>query len=460
MVDKITTPPTAQAQIDKINEIIDAKQDVITDLTTIRSGASAGATALQPNDVDQTYSATSTNAQSGVAINGANFIVNNAAESTNGVAIKGSGSVQSTQIGALGSASSMSTSVGFSAYATGSQSITIGHGAQASASKSYAFGEQAKSTAIGAFQFGQATNNEAGSVYFGLTTDGNTTTNYKLLGSDGKIPDDRLNTTIARTANIPDISNLANKDLSNLSATGEAKFQAPLVSGTNIKTINGNSLLGSGDITIQGGTSYTASCPAITPVDGVATWTVTHNLGSQAVVTALYSNNNKIEHNTLITSNNALTVTFKASSTVSAGSYKIVVLASGGSSSGGSGADVDLSNISDMAKITIVHNAMPSGTYEDLTVGASDTEYIAPADGWFMVHLTTYASAYVNLYITDGTTNEFKYAVTCHGTSTNYNQGDIAPVKKGDILRLNYYNEMTFMQFRFIYAVGSESEAS
>lgn len=157
--------------------------------------------------VDQTYNASSANAQSGVAIAGANFLVNNAASSTNGVAVKGSGNVQSTQIGALGSAASMSTSVGFSAYATGSQSITIGHGAQASASKSYAFGEQAKSTAIGAFQFGQATNSEAGSVYFGLTTDGSTTTNYKLLGPDGKIPDDRLNATIARTSAIPDVDN-------------------------------------------------------------------------------------------------------------------------------------------------------------------------------------------------------------------------------------------------------------
>lgn len=41
---------------------------------------------------------------------------------------------------------------------------------------------------------------------------------------------------------------LANKDLSNLSSTGNAKFQSPLVSGTNIKTINSTSLLGSGDI--------------------------------------------------------------------------------------------------------------------------------------------------------------------------------------------------------------------
>lgn len=92
------------------------------------------------------------------------------------------------------------------------------------------------------------------------------------------------------------------------------------------------------------GVSYTATCPAITPVDGVATWVVTHNLDTQAVVTALYSNGNKVEHNTLVTSNNAITVTFKASSAVTAGSYKIVVLASGGSG-GGSADDTYTSNV-------------------------------------------------------------------------------------------------------------------
>jgi hypothetical protein len=39
--------------------------------------------------------------------------------------------------------------------------------------------------------------------------------------------------------------------LSNLSVAGEAKFQEPLVSGTNIKTINNNSILGSGNLTIR-----------------------------------------------------------------------------------------------------------------------------------------------------------------------------------------------------------------
>lgn len=57
----------------------------------------------------------------------------------------------------------------------------------------------------------------------------------------------------------------ANIDLSNLTATGEAHFQEPLVSGTNIKTINNTSILGSGNIDTSeifiaeyGVTTYTA----------------------------------------------------------------------------------------------------------------------------------------------------------------------------------------------------------
>lgn len=49
----------------------DAKQNAISDLSDIRSGASAGATAVQPGDIDQTYNSSSTNAQSGTAVAGA-----------------------------------------------------------------------------------------------------------------------------------------------------------------------------------------------------------------------------------------------------------------------------------------------------------------------------------------------------------------------------------------------------
>ena len=54
-------------------------------------------------------------------------------------------------------------------------------------------------------------------------------------------PDASGNVTISVTGG-------ANTDLSNLSSTGEAHFQAPLVSGTSIKTINSTNLLGSGNI--------------------------------------------------------------------------------------------------------------------------------------------------------------------------------------------------------------------
>lgn len=69
-----------------LNNALNAKQDTISDLSTIRSGAALGATAVQPSSlatvatsgdyddlsnkptVDQSYDGTSTNAQSGVAV--------------------------------------------------------------------------------------------------------------------------------------------------------------------------------------------------------------------------------------------------------------------------------------------------------------------------------------------------------------------------------------------------------
>lgn len=51
MVNKITTPPTTLELIGKVNELVDDKQDIISDLTTIRSGAALGATAVQPADL-------------------------------------------------------------------------------------------------------------------------------------------------------------------------------------------------------------------------------------------------------------------------------------------------------------------------------------------------------------------------------------------------------------------------
>ena len=68
------------------------------------------------------------------------------------------------------------------------------------------------------------------------------------IQSDWNQSDNTKKDFIKNKPTIPSISNLANQDLSNLTVTGETHFQEPLVSGTNIKTVNNTSLLGSGNI--------------------------------------------------------------------------------------------------------------------------------------------------------------------------------------------------------------------
>jgi len=96
------------------------------------------------------------------------------------------------------------------------------------------------------------------------------------------------------------------------------------------------------------GLAYSAECPAITIASGVATWAVTHNLGTTNVIANLYnvSTGAEIEKNIVVNSANAITVTFVASSNVSAGDYKIVVLASGANANTSNLADINLSNLS------------------------------------------------------------------------------------------------------------------
>lgn len=77
--------------------------------------------------------------------------------------------------------------------------------------------------------------------------------------------------TIDETTGAITIPGIANADLSNLSASGNSKFQEPLVSGTNIKTVNGNSILGSGDISISAGANTDLSNLSITGNDKFVT---------------------------------------------------------------------------------------------------------------------------------------------------------------------------------------------
>ena len=96
---------------------------------------------------------------------------------------------------------------------------------------------------------------------------------------------------------------------------------------TIFSTINDNfSYLDNKIDNIGGGVSYSAVCPAITISNGVATWNITHNLNSSDVIAILYnSSGQELIKNVSVISDNSLIITFKSSSNVTAGSYKVTI---------------------------------------------------------------------------------------------------------------------------------------
>lgn len=114
----------------------------------------------------------------------------------------------------------------------------------------------------------------------------------------------------------------------------------------------------------------------------------------------------------------------------------------------------DFSNITDDAKIAIAYNSTPSNTYEDLTLGASGSTYIAPANGYFQCYIGGQSgNKWLKLYTSGNYLQEA-------GFTTNSNIGFTVPVQKGQTLNVKYSGDLTTRGLRFIYAQGSESEAS
>lgn len=117
-------------------------------------------------------------------------------------------------------------------------------------------------------------------------------------------------------------------------------------------------------------------------------------------------------------------------------------------------ADVDLTNVNNSGTSLGAGWAMPSDTYDDLTVGASGATYTAPANGWVCVQgYATSASQSISIFTSSGI-RSLGGAYYWGGNYYCY-----APVKRGDTFEV-YYNTNTPDYFRFIYAVGSESEAN
>ena len=262
-VNKITNAPTQNELVNKVNEIIDGKQDNLTsgvNIKTINDESLLGSgniTIQTGGTVDQTYDGTSSNAQSGVAIAGANFVPNTAT-GTNSLSLAGSATASdyATNIGVNSSCysttSSQSVAIGTNALAQGSSVVAVGRAAKGQAQGAIAIGQGTTSSAKNAIVIGNgATVSGQNAIQLGTGTNSIANTfnvsygssnTYQMLDSSGKIPDDRLNTTIARTSQIPTVP-------TNISAfINDAGYTTNV--GT-VTSVNNTSPDSSGNVTIS-----------------------------------------------------------------------------------------------------------------------------------------------------------------------------------------------------------------
>lgn len=90
----------------------------------------------------------------------------------------------------------------------------------------------------------------------------------------------------------------------------------------------------------------------------------------------------------------------------------------------------------------------PSDKYIELTLGASGSEYEAPANGYFYLQMAYVADKYVDIW--NSTTNT---GCIMSAASSSSSLRAMTPCKKGDIVVVNY-TATTQQAFRFIYAEG------
>lgn len=119
------------------------------------------------------------------------------------------------------------------------------------------------------------------------------------------------------------------------------------------------------------------------------------------------------------------------------------------------------SNFSQTGLSTLSGLGMPSDRYEDLTLGASESIYIAPANGWFLVDKLGDAGQYMfaanaKKYTGAQPWDYFGrvYTQTSIGTYANSSFTLWIPCQKGDRVCINYTASGAVRLFRFVYAEG------
>ena len=105
-------------------------------------------------------------------------------------------------------------------------------------------------------------------------------------------------------------------------------------------------------------------------------------------------------------------------------------------------------------KSTISGWAMPSSKYIDLTLGASGSTYIAPANGYLFFEKVSSASGqYANTQCSDAN-GVYLYGSEINATASGNYVRMTVPISKGMVAKIAYSLAGTTRYFRFIYAQG------
>lgn len=119
-----------------------------------------------------------------------------------------------------------------------------------------------------------------------------------------------------------------------------------------------------------------------------------------------------------------------------------------------------LNNKADISKMVnagsyISNCIMPSSKYVDLTLGATGSSYTAPANGWFSLCGRDTLGTVTNYGFVMRRNDRFGVASKIDSTaaSTGWCNGSL-PARKGDVIYIYHTMTISDCQFRFIYAEG------
>lgn len=124
--------------------------------------------------------------------------------------------------------------------------------------------------------------------------------------------------------------------------------------------------------------------------------------------------------------------------------------------------NLDLQNATAAGKSFIGSQAMPSDSYMDMTLGASEDTYIAPADGYIAFRKTGNSGQFGGIYVykdkeqtSPSSVSDYLYTSSEKLTANNIAAELFLPIKKGNKYKIGYSLTGNTDWFRFIYAQGS-----